>query len=100
MKIPDYKHEKAVDEKGYFTVQWQQFFDQLSKQLQMNAGEEGLVMPTQPATSITTIQNNQNIQKQYTTQFGTLIYDSTDNTARLALNDGTGKPTFKTITTS
>lgn len=74
------------------------FFTNLIKYLITNVSSEGLVAPTQTATNITTLQNFQFPNGQYKVAFGTMIYDSVDNTLRVAINDGTGKPVFKTAT--
>lgn len=104
MNIPNYLEIKVIDEKGYFTPQWKIVMQQLLTELQNNASNEGLVAPSQDASNITTIQNNQVNNPApppstlYTCQFGTLLYDSTNNLLKVALSNA-GVPDFKTIMT-
>src|SRR6185295_1692830 len=80
MKIPNLPPvSKTVDENGYRTPVEQVFIQQLVTELQLNAGPEGLVAPTQleeapPNDFVTQIQNNQNEQGQFTCQLGTILY--------------------------
>src|SRR6185437_3027813 len=74
------------------------FFEQLITYFYTNFSNEGLVAPTQSASNITTLQNFKNANGQYKVAFGTMLYDSTDKTLRVAVDDGTGKPVFKTAT--
>lgn len=102
-RAPNLPLGALVDESGFPTPEFLTFLQTLVSSMQKNFGDEGLVAPTQTAANITTIQNNtQTVPtgSNYTCQFGTLIYDSNANTLRVALNDGAGAPTFKTITTS
>ncbi len=60
---------------------WRQFFDLLINTLQTNAGDEGLVAPSQPDTNTDIIQNNQLQNGAYTCQGGNILYQaSTDPT--------------------
>ena len=88
----------TVDENRMRTPTEQVFMDQLIKQLQQNAGPEGLVMPTQDATNITAIQNNQLPNGEYTCAYGTMLYNSTANSIMIAIDNGSGVPVFKTVT--
>lgn len=74
------------------------FFENLIRYLITNFSSEGLVAPSQTNTNITTLQNFQYPNGQYKIAFGTMIYDSVDKTLRVAIDDGTGKPVFKTAT--
>jgi hypothetical protein len=64
-------------------------------------------MPTQTAADILAIQNHVNLIPDgnsgtnfqvYTCAFGTMIYDSTNNSIRIAVNNGADAPIFKTVT--
>lgn len=102
MNIPNIPPFSAVvDERGFRTSVEQVFMDQLLKELTMNAGPEGLVAPTlsegPPVNQILTVQNNTNLEGEFTCQYGTIIYNSTANSMMMAVNDGTNKPLFKTV---
>lgn len=100
----DFRGNKFTNEDGTLTEVAQSFFDLLSNVLIKNIGPEALVAPTQSATNINTIVNNVTTGPTglttYTCQFGTIIYDSDTNTTLVCLNNGSGVPVFKTITTS
>jgi hypothetical protein len=99
MNIPNIPpYSPVVDEKGFRTSVEQVFMDQLLKELTMNAGPEGLVAPTLDASQIIQVQNNTNIDGEFTCQYGTIIYNSTANSMMMAINDGTNKPVFLTVT--
>jgi len=103
MKIPsmDFRGQKVVNEDGTFTDVVQSFFDALNQTLTKEAGDEGLVMPTQTTDNMTVIQNN--ITKTptglevRTCEYGTLIFDETTNKPMVAIDDGSGNPIFKEI---
>lgn len=97
-RIPNLPLGKIVDDNGNPTDDELTFRQALVTSLQNYMGNEGLVAPTQTATNITTIQNNQNSQGQYTCAFGTIIYDSTNNSIKIAIDNGSGAPLFKTVT--
>ena len=105
-RIPsmDFRGNKFTNEDGTLTELGQQFFDLLHVCLQKIIGSEGLVAPTQPSSNITIIQDNIVVSptgtETNTCQFGTLIYDSTLNELRVALNNGSGAPIFKQVNTS
>lgn len=84
MNIPNFLNEKIVDKEGYLTAPWQNMLIQLITELQKNAGNEGLVMPSQTAANIALLTNSSN---------GTLVYDSTNNIPKVNVNG-----TFKSIT--
>ena len=98
MNIPNYIDTKIISAGGMWSDEWKFIMQQLIQQLQLNASNEGLVAPTQNATNMTTIQNHQNPNGDYTTQYGTILYNSTDNTIRIAVNNGSGAPIFKKVT--
>jgi hypothetical protein len=76
---------------------WRLYFDQLTNALQINAGLEGLVAPSQPTANIAVIAANQLQNGSFSTAGGTLIYDSTTNQLKVAILSG-GIPTFHVIT--
>jgi hypothetical protein len=101
MNIPNFQDIPVIVKKGddyFFSDEWRTILLALFETLQTNASNEGLVMPTQSAANITTIQNNQYTNGQYSTAYGTMIYDSTDNSVRIAINNGSNVPVFKTVT--
>ncbi len=60
MNIPSIPVEKLLnDELHDIDPAWRQFFDQLVNALQVNAGLEGLVAPSQTDNNVLVIQNNQ-----------------------------------------
>jgi len=92
-----------VDDSGGTTGEEKTFRQALLTSLQKNFGDEGCVFPTQSSDNITLIQNNNYIDQAtglpvYTCQFGTGLYNSTANSMMFAIDDGTGKPVFKTVT--
>lgn len=97
MNIPNLPIGAIVDKDGLFTDVGKNFFNQLIVELQTNASQEGLVSPTQTASNIVTIQNSQLPNGEYATSYGTILYDSTNNTGRFAINNGSGAPIFKTF---
>lgn len=100
MNIPNLPMGPITNSDGSLTDNYRIFFDSLIKELQTNASNEGLVAPTQNASNITLIQNNQlpAPNSSYTCQFGTSIYNSTANSIMFAVDDGAGAPLFKTVT--
>lgn len=52
MNIPSFTNSKVVDENGYFTPEWSILMSQLLTQLQLNAGQEGLIPPKLTTTQI------------------------------------------------
>ncbi len=100
IRIPNLPLGPIVDKNGNPTAEELTFREALLGLLQTNFGPEGCVVPTQTAANITTIQNNTNSQGAYTCQFGTFLYDSTNNVVKFTINDGSGAPVFKTVTFS
>lgn len=99
MKIPNLPIDKLIDSTtNDISSSWRQFFDFLIKQLQSNASNEGVVSPSQSASDILKIQNNQLQNLSYTCQYGTSIYNSTANSIMFAINNGANVPLFKTVT--
>jgi hypothetical protein len=108
MMIPNFIDVQVVDPKtGKFTAQWGVIFQQLFTQLQSNASDQGLVVPSQsngapPNNQVQIIQNsinNRTVPPTFNCQFGTLLYDSTNNLLLVALNNGLGAPQFFTVVT-
>jgi len=106
VRIPNLPSGKFVNENGMPTPEVLTFFESLLTLLNSVLGNEGLVLPSQTGANITTIQNNAP-QTQgaaaptYTCQFGTMIYqtDTSGTTAvKIAVNNGSGVPIFKTVT--
>jgi hypothetical protein len=103
MNVPSFLDSRVIKEDGTWTDEWKTIMQALFQNMQSNLGNEGLVMPMQSAANIATIQNNTvlvNGNTIYTCSYGTMIYNSSANTAQVALNNGSGVPMFKTITTS
>lgn len=88
MKIPSFIQERFVDENGYLTPSWAAVLMQLLSQLQINAGDEGLVTPSLSSSDITIVGTSTNLQN------GTFIYDSTNNLLKATIAG-----TFKQIVT-
>ncbi len=100
MNVPNLPTDPIVDNKGILTTIGKNFFEQLIKELFINFSNEGLVSPTQSDSNVTTIQNNQNSKSQYTTPYGTLLYNSTNNSLMVALNNGSNAPIFMNLLTA
>jgi hypothetical protein len=97
MRIPNIPVGKVLNEEGYLSDEFKTFFYELIKTMQENLGDEGLVSPTQTASNLTIIQNNVLPNGAYSCKFGTTLYDSTNNTGRFAIDNGSGAPIFKTF---
>ena len=72
MNIPNFEDIPVIVKKGddyYWSDEWRFILQQLFQTLQQNAGNEGLVPPSQTTANISIIQPN--------AQNGTIIYDST-----------------------
>lgn len=76
MNVPNYVHEKAVDENGNFTSPWEEFFSQLRQNMQQALSNEGFLIPGQSTANVTTIQNSVDAQGNKTAIKGTLIFDT------------------------
>ena len=59
-------------------------------------GNEGLVIPSLTTTEITAIENNIDIQGRRTCAYGTMVYDTTVNQVKVAINIG-NVPQFKVL---
>ena len=103
VRVPNLPLGAMVNEQGLPTIDMLTFLQTLVTNLQRYLGNEGLVAPTQTATNITTIQNNtvpnpSGGSPVYTCQYGTIIYDSTNNLMKMVIDNGSGAPIFKTVT--
>ncbi len=102
-RIPNLPSGPIVDKDGNPTQAELNFRQMLLQQLQLLMGNEGLVMPSQSSSNITTIVAGSSITPGtdvtvYSCQFGTLLYNSTDNSIQVVVDDGMGVPTIKTVT--
>lgn len=84
MMIPNYLNSKMVDEKGYLTAEWQNFFQQLISQLQGNLSDEGYKLPQQSTTIVDRLDT--------AASTGAILYDSTTDEAKVNIAG-----TFKVI---
>jgi hypothetical protein len=105
IRIPNLPTGKMVDDKGNTSDDELTFRQVLVTNLQKLFGPEGCVVPSQTAADITNIQNNNYVDEGsgetvYTCEFGTILYNSTDNSIMIAVSDGLipPKPIFKTVT--
>jgi hypothetical protein len=103
IRIPNLPMGKVVNEQGFASDDEQTFRQTLITSLQANFGNEGCVIPSLSASDITTIQNNSYVDPAngntvYTCAYGTLVYNTTANSIMATIDDGTGKPIFKTVT--
>lgn len=98
IRIPNLPLGQITDENGMPTDDELTFRQSLLTSLQRYIGNEGVVVPTQTAADILTIQNHVNSQGQYTCAFGTILYNSDANSIMIAVDGGGGVPLFKTVT--
>lgn len=102
VRVPDLPIGQMTDKDGNPTDTEQTFRQNLVTGLTSIIGNEGLVAPTQTAANITVIQNNTTVNPSggapvATCQYGTFIYDSTNNRMVVAIDNGAGSPIFKEI---
>lgn len=88
MKIPNFIDNKVVDEEGYLTDTWKNIFVQLLDNLQNTVSDEGITIPKQTTTDITTLSTEKSV--------GRIIYDSTTNEFKACVPNGAAY-TFKVI---
>jgi hypothetical protein len=86
MKIPNLVNEQFVDKEGHLTDTWRMILTQLFTQLQINASDEGLVMPSQKTSDIADLDLDKH---------GAMVYDKNTNQAKVNING-----TFKVISTT
>lgn len=84
MNLPTLNFTQWTNEKGELTGQAQQFLQQLMDALQLNLGNEGYVLPKQPAANITILDNAKSTN--------TLIVNSDDGSLLFNQNG-----TYKTV---
>jgi len=87
MNVPAYSASQVVDKNGNWTFAWLQVITQLLQQLQTNFSNEGLVLPQQTSSNISTIAPNY--------PNGIMFYNSSTNTMQVKING-----TVKTVTVS
>lgn len=107
VRVPNLPLGKIVDDNGYPTPEELTFRQALVTLLQTLFGNEGLVMPTQTTTNITSIVGNTALTPgatatTYTCLPGTMIYNSTNNTFEVMLftNTTDGIPARYLVTTT
>jgi hypothetical protein len=83
--IPAFDNIKVIDEKGFWTPEYRAIMQELFQILQIRVSGEGLVMPSLTAA---------NIAKLTTSANGAMVYDSTNDLAKLNIAGS-----FKTIQT-
>lgn len=101
IRVPNLPFEKMVDDNGQPTSAEMTFRQTLVTGLQKNFGDEGLVPPSQPTDTITSIQDNKQLDpatgvSNFTCQGGTIIYDSTTNQLKVCILGGP-TPVFKIV---
>ena len=96
VRIPNLHMGEMVDKDGYPTDDEQTFRQVLITNLQRLMGNEGLVIPSLTTTEITAIENNIDIQGRRTCAYGTMVYDTTVNQVKVAINIG-NVPQFKVL---
>lgn len=92
MNIPNFSAGALTDRNGNPTDESYYFFQQLTDELQKNAGQEGLVVPTLSSqnTSVTPPAAGGQIGAiEAKAANGTLIYDSFTDQLKVRLADGT-----------
>lgn len=103
-RVPNLPKGKMVDEQGYPSPEEALYRQQNQTFMQDYLGSEGLVAPTQTNADLLVIQNatmanpSDPLTPLPTCRYGTILYDSTNNTMRMAIDDGSGNPVFKTVT--
>jgi len=95
-RIPNLHMGEMVDKEGYPTDDELTFRQVLISNLQRLFGSEGVVLPSLTSADILVIQNNVDIQGRKTCAYGTMVYDTTVNQVKVAINIG-GSPVFKVI---
>jgi hypothetical protein len=92
MNIPNYFTSRFVDDKGYMTPEYQNFFQQLITQMQLNLSNEGFQLPQQSTTNINHILSGFNSSTNPSAYYGDVLYDSTTDEAKINIAG-----TFKVI---
>lgn len=103
VRIPNLPMGHVVDKEGLPTDDELTFRQTLITNLQRLIGNDGVVLPSLTSTQITDLENQKRYEPgilanaQYSTPFGTLVYDKTTNQIKASIDDGTGKPIFKIV---
>ncbi len=74
MKIPTFTRQKFVDDDGNLMPAYQQAFDILFQQMQLNLSDDGCVIPSKTTEQITNIASSSNANNRPN---GTIWYDIT-----------------------
>jgi len=100
MKVPSLPVDKFIDPEAKDVSEGgRSFLDVLTNEMQTNLSDEGFVIPSQSAANIATIQANTSQNGKQTLLQGTMLYDSTNNLLKVAVNTGS-TVVFKTVTVS
>lgn len=85
--FPDLPHDMQIVDQvtGQLMPQWHLFFEQFLQALQTNFQKEGVRAPSQEATDITNIKDQENL-------IGNIIYDSTNKVFKGIILDTAGDP--------
>ena len=97
MNITNIPLTEVVGPDKKITPHWRVFFNQMVNQMQTFLGDEKYVLPSQPATSSTTIEDL-NVRKSE----GSILYDNQTKTGKINTEDGHSTPatySFKTMVT-
>ncbi len=78
MNIPNFENIKFVDRNGYLTEEWQLILQQLFQALQKNVSDEGLFVPQQPTSVITSLNT--------AASKSALLYDSTTDQLKVNIS--------------
>lgn len=78
IQIPSIVSWQLTDKTGMATASFQQFMSQLLTQLQTNLNPEGIFIPQQPTTNITTLNTPKSTSA--------ILYDSTTNQFKGCIN--------------
>lgn len=96
IRIPNLHMGEMVDNTGYPTDDEMTFRQVLITNLQRLFGNNGVVLPSLTTVEIGYVENNVDIQGRKTCAYGTMVYDTTVNQVKVAINIG-GNPVFKVI---
>jgi hypothetical protein len=96
IRIPNLPMGNIVEKDGYPTDDEMTFRQVLISNLQRLFGNNGVVLPSLTSTEIAYVENKVDIQGRKTCAYGTMVYDTTVNQVKVAINIG-GNPVFKVI---
>lgn len=85
MKVPIFNDVKLVDEDGKMTSEWRDILSQLFQSLQTDFSEEGIIIPSQPRSNISKLDDSPNW-----TMIGDQTEDLTDSVLKIKI-DGVWK---------